>query len=871
MGIVQNKLLRNIETHKRLWSFIAGIVIIAVGVLVYFQLASATFLGNYGTMAWGQGTTTSTTNRGRISLSRYTFATPGTFGTRFTQAQIANSAIQFVANKASPTRNEKLIGAQHNNGNLYVNKCTGNCSVTADLTTTPLWNQTILGSGVVTRAFDISYEQLSGRAMIVYAGNTTGKLYYCIYDGTSWSPVSNCAPTNGTNDITLSDGVTTLTGTPSWVRMSAFGEQFPDNRTNSILIGVQDTNQDIMVIRWNGTSWDATDRQVLTTTGGASVATTDSGTQFGAAFDVCWESTSGLEMAVYANGTTMNYRTSSGAGFSSATAVAAAYATAAQQVKIASDTHSNRMSLITAFGSTATVGSTATATPYIWKTNGTTAAWTAYTTVTMAQDAGQNISTVWEKSHSGTPQAIFSSSASATTQQPTWSSWVPTTFTAWAALTTTSGDTIVGNELYASPNSDIITLIQNDRDGRMRARTYSGTAWGALITTNLSTSMVNTTTGQTTNRTYTQKPYQYTYNPYAAWSLNWRVYDDEATAGNPGVALAPEGVTPQVTPNNIIRIRINYAELGGNAMGDARKKLQYSTGAGCPDAITCVWTDVDVQAGGGIWRYANGGLTDAAAVPAVTLTDSTVVGYAVENGTASASGQQHNANDIQEYDYAIQNNGATIGDTYYFRGYDFAPSVSTGALVNHNPIYRSQVLDSSGTEATSCTTNSIASVCTYPSVQVFTSAPQAPIIYAPLSGDINTALSPVIQIRTSDQQADYVQYVIEWCPTNVWPCASGGGSFDQTSSNTDWKEQDANTGTAYRTSSLTVETSSMGEYSVQPGTFQASTIYYLRARAIDPGGSNTYSSYSSTYNFTTASSDVLIQGGATINGGTLIQ
>ncbi|HEY5152726.1 MAG TPA: hypothetical protein VII55_02005, partial [Candidatus Saccharimonadales bacterium] len=514
--------------------------------------------------------------------------------------------------------------------------------------------------------------------------------------------------------------------------------------------------------------------------------------------------------------------------------------------------------------------------PYIWKTDGTTAVWSAYTNITMAQDAGQNISTVWEKapviSGSPTPQAIFSASQGTNTQTPYWSSWVPTTFTAWAQLTTNSGDTIVGNELSASPNSDIITLMQNNRDGKLYARTYSGSAWGALITTNLSTSLVNTTTGSTTNQTYTQKAYQYTYNPYAVWSFNWRVYDDEGATGNPQVPLAPEGVTPQVTPNNIVRLRMSYAELGGNSEGDSRKKLQFSSGAGCPDSTSCTWTDVGAQAGASIWRYAAGGVADNATIASTVLDNSTADGYEVTNGTASASGDQQNANDVQEYDYTLQNNGATLGTTYYFRGYDYGPSVSGGSLTNLNPILREQILNTSGTEATNCTANGSASTCTYPSMESFSQSPQAPIIYFPANGSTNIADSPVIQLRTSDQFANYVQYVVEWCPANSWPCASGGGSFDQTASQTGWSEQDANSATAYVTSA-TESNSTMGEYSVSPspGVFAPSTTYYLRAKAIDPGGSNTFSAYSSTYSFTTGAQDVRIQGGTNINGGTTIQ
>lgn len=862
--------LRTKKSKKRYLGWFAILLALAVAgaVLIFFKSASATFLGNGGDVAWGD------TGTGRIRLDAYTFGSPGTFGTSFRPGTAPSaSAIQFAVTKASPTRNEKLVGYQLNNGRLYVAGCTGTCASGTDLNAN-LWSwstPTILGSNVVTRAFDIAYEQKSGRAMVVYAGNTTGKLYYCIYDGSSWGPVSSCAPTNGTNDITLSDGTTTLTGTPEWVRLVPRGDQFTDSRTNDILLAVEDTNKNIFTVRWNGSSWDSTDRQVLTTSGGATVATTGSGNVDPAAFDVGWENTSGTEMAVYANGTALSYRTSSGSGWGSASTIAT-LASAAQWIRVGSDPQSNRISMITAFGSTGTVGSTATATPYIWKTNGSTAGWTSFTNLTMAQDAGQNISTAWEKSNTGTPKALFSASANANTQQPDWSSWTQGGgFVAWASLATTSGDTIVGNELTASPNSDIVNMMQNDRDGRLRARTFSGSAWGSLITTNLPTSMINTLTGRSLNQTYIQKPYQYAYTPYAAWSLNWRVYDDEGATGNPGVALAPEGVTPLVTPNNIVRLRMNYAELGGNGEGDTRKKLQYSSGAGCPDSPSCSWTDVGAQGSGSIWRYASGGVADNATVASTILDGSTAVGYEVTNGTASAAGDQHNAGDVQEYDYTLQNNGATIGTTYYFRGYDYGPSVSGGSLTNLNAIPREQVLNTSGTEVTNCTANGAAATCTYPSIESFTSSPQAPIIYAPLNGDTNVADSPVIQLRTSDQQADYVQYVIEWCPTNSWPCPAGGGSFDQTSSQTGWSEQDANSSTAYKTSSISESGSSMGEYSVSPGVLQPNTTYYLRAKAIDPGGSNTFSAYSSTYNFTTASQDVRIQGGTVINGGTVIQ
>ena len=299
----------------------------------FLQRSAHAWAGNNGTLSFGDGLTTSSTNRGRISGQAYTFGSPGSFAARFRLAQVANSAIQFVINRAAPTRNEKMIGYQLNNGSLYLDTCVSACTSQTNLTNAQ-WNTTILGSSTETRGFDIAYEQLSGRAMVVYAGNTTGKLYYCIYDGSSWGPVSNCAPTNGTNDISLTDGTTTLTGTPAWVRLVPYGAQYGDNRSNQMLLAVQDTNKNIFVTSWNGSAWSSTDRQVLTTTGGATVAVTDGSTIATSAFDVGWESNSGMEMAVYANGTSLTYRTSTGSGWSSGTTIGSALSSAAQWVQL---------------------------------------------------------------------------------------------------------------------------------------------------------------------------------------------------------------------------------------------------------------------------------------------------------------------------------------------------------------------------------------------------------------------------------------------------------------------------------------------------------------------------------------------------------
>jgi len=74
---------------------------------------------------------------------------------------------------------------------------------------------------------------------------------------------------------------------------------------------------------------------------------------------------------------------------------------------------------------------------------------------------------------------------------------------------------------------------------------------------------------------------------------------------------------------------------------------------------------------------------------------------------------------------------------------------------------------------------------------------------------------------------------------------------DQTSSQTGWSGQDQQTSTAY-TGSSTITSSTMATYTYT-ATLSAATTYCWKAQAIDPGGSNTFGSFSSTQSFTTNS------------------
>lgn len=124
------------------------------------------------------------------------------------------------------------------------------------------------------------------------------------------------------------------------------------------------------------------------------------------------------------------------------------------------------------------------------------------------------------------------------------------------------------------------------------------------------------------------------------------------------------------------------------------------------------------------------------------------------------------------------------------------------------------------------------------------SAPEAPTLDSPTNTQTGRALTPELKLTTTDTNSDNLKYIIELCSDSGM--SLNCQTFDQTSSQTGWSGQNAD-------SSTTFTSGTQATYTIQTALSQATT-YYWRARAIDPSGSNLYSPYSSTYSFTTGSS-----------------
>lgn len=330
-----------------------------------------------------------------------------------------------------------------------------------------------------------------------------------------------------------------------------------------------------------------------------------------------------------------------------------------------------------------------------------------------------------------------------------------------------------------------------------------------------------------------------TYNYTVQEDYRWRLDDGNETTGT---SLAAQDTAASITYGTNVRLRISLANLGDATTFSYR--LEYA-----PYDNGCfTWTAIPNSATTEHFNtYTTSGYSDQAASTNVAsgpgvITDpagfSFTAGKLVQSPSNTATNQVLGAQNFTELEYAIQPNANATNKTYCFR-----------------------VTTSAGTPLDSYVNYPILNI-NYP--------PLAPTIYSVVNGSTNVPRLPVFQLKSIDYNRDYLRYRIEICTANSWPCASGAITYDQTSSQTCWTGQDTQAATAYQGRSNLLN-SAMAICSLQPADMLSpNTVYYMRAKAIDPGGSNTYSSYSSVVSFTTSTLEIQIIGGTNIRGGTKV-
>ncbi len=691
-------------------------------------------LSSAGAMFYGD-----TTNAG-IMRARL-FTPPNTWAAEINGITGSASNILFVTADTAPTREEIMIGSLRANGTLQVETCTTACDANGDYTSR--WshasNAATLDCDLAptvsscVQPFDIAYEQLGGRAMVVYAGDGTdggtttdaGTLFYALWDGSAWSP--NTTP--GTPDSTNTVSTSFSAGTPTWVRLVPEGDLLDKDRSNRMMLmaGTDDFGGTLALYTafWDGTSWSTPIVHLSTALEGCTEAR---------CFDGAWTRNNlGQSVFVMVFGFTestpvndLEYRTFTvGPTFGGGTwgTVAQAYTTASATgwVQATSDPTSSRLLFTNADdGST---GASA-----VWRGDDSTDGFTKCATggcpeASIEDTGGQQMTAAFER-FSG--QGIVSYNDAGTTAGDSYMTFAASS--TWGATTVTGmapADDPITMRSWTNPNNDDIMMALVDIDCDLDTQQWNGTALDtAANDIELSSSVINGAGACSNNGAPVDATagngFDFAYKVHAAWQRNWRFFDGTDTASLPTTALAAENTTPTAFARaaGIFRLRINYAERGRSVSStDARKKLQYATNCNPNNTnaeVGCTWVDVDDAGGSGIWRYKDLACTPTDCAEANLLTATTLTGSAacslglgcstwVLDKDAAATGNmdftaQSGADTVQEGEWIVEANGAQPGKTYYFRIYN---------VDLDTPIYREQ--DSADCGAGSAT-------CTYPSL-----------------------------------------------------------------------------------------------------------------------------------------------------------
>ncbi|MHB0995340.1 MAG: hypothetical protein ACYC2I_03110, partial [Elusimicrobiales bacterium] len=364
-------------------------------------------------------------------------------------AAAANSQIRHAVVKASKLRNEKLSGLLSSDGVLQVQRYNG----VTDIWTNE-WSVTDIGAAnSAYRGFDIAYEQLSGRAMVLYSGATAGELKYNIWNGSSWSGAVTL--TSGTANASL------------WVRLE------PKPGSDELMAAVlKATSLEIYAMRWTSTTWKD-DTQIV-------ASAVSSAKQN---YDLAWEKDLGRCIVVYRGATAGRAETKiwDGSAWSQYTANYFAFAGGngnAQWIRLVPAPTSDR------------IGATAVDDGADWNASIWDSGWgyqaTENTAVRNVANQARTIDAAWESD--GNKLVVV---AAETNNDVRYSSWTSGAWqTTLAAAPTLAGWSNDPNyiQLESDPNTNSIILNAVSAGNDFRAANWNGASFslGATHTTAIS-------------------------------------------------------------------------------------------------------------------------------------------------------------------------------------------------------------------------------------------------------------------------------------------------------------------------------------------------------------------------------------------------
>ncbi len=149
------------------------------------------------------------------------------------QASDVNPSIQWMVLKFARTRNEAILGTVNSARELRVQVWNGTNWGPTTLVST------LVGTDDNVRGFDVEYESLSDRAVIVFNHNNANPdPRYRVWDGSIWSP---------------DQVITAPTGDrPRWIEVAPH----PHHNTNDLALIFVDNQRDVYGMTWTGTAWN---------------------------------------------------------------------------------------------------------------------------------------------------------------------------------------------------------------------------------------------------------------------------------------------------------------------------------------------------------------------------------------------------------------------------------------------------------------------------------------------------------------------------------------------------------------------------------------------------------------------------------------
>jgi hypothetical protein len=301
---------------SRSFLFVLSILTICSTLLLSPPKAGAVAQGD-GTLVYGEGAVTTPRNR------QWTQGSTSFGGENSNPA--AAASVRHVVTKASPTRDEIIVGVQTTGGVLYIQRYNGT-SWSSE------WNVTV-GDGNLPR-FDIAFEPTSGDALVVYSGNvaTTNELRYRVWNGTSWTGATNL------------DAIRT-TGTVHAVQLKA------GQANNDIALAWGDSNFDLSANYWLGATntWGG-EPAIILSASLSKIGTATTLTNW--SFDIAIESVSGDVLVAWGDDAVLDLKhitrtTGSGGAWAGSVTTTTAANEEPVDMELASDPNSNYIAYAT--------------------------------------------------------------------------------------------------------------------------------------------------------------------------------------------------------------------------------------------------------------------------------------------------------------------------------------------------------------------------------------------------------------------------------------------------------------------------------------------------------------------------------------------